>query len=280
MFAKSQVALVALCLLATSEQAFARIRWMERNDKPVFLHPRRFGQEHPAVIDKLSSACPGQVCGNLAGAAITPLLAAQPECSQQDMADQIIGGFPLCVSTRFHSLISEFADAAQQFDDATKANMIALAIEYRQAEKNTPPVSFICAGSSEPCLIIRHCRTSRRTLPQTATRSSVRRRPRMRSSTGSSKLRTPPTTPTSSLTLRPASRSRRATSRTPSPSVPPARLPLAALAARRPLPLPPLLLLLLPLRAPLRTSLWPLAVTTPPTPVRYATFPYDRLQTK
>ncbi|CDO74976.1 hypothetical protein BN946_scf184945.g48 [Trametes cinnabarina] len=120
MFSKSQATLLALCLLASTEQAFARIRWMERNDKPVFLHPRRFGQEHPAVIDKLSSACPGQVCGNLAGAAITPLLAAQPECSQQDMADQII-------------------DAAQQFDDATKANMIALAVEYRQAEKNTPP---------------------------------------------------------------------------------------------------------------------------------------------
>ncbi|KAI0368667.1 hypothetical protein BV20DRAFT_980618 [Pilatotrama ljubarskyi] len=120
MFSKSQAALVALSILAASEQAYARIRWMERDDKPVFLHPRRFGQEHPAVIDKLSSACPGQVCGNLAGQAITPLLAAQPECSQQDMADQII-------------------DAAQQFDAATKANMIALAIEYRQAEKNTPP---------------------------------------------------------------------------------------------------------------------------------------------
>ncbi|KAI9057273.1 hypothetical protein FKP32DRAFT_1584187 [Trametes sanguinea] len=120
MFSKSQASLLALCLLATTEQAFARMRWMERDDKPVFLHPRRFGQEHPAVIDKLSSACPGQICGNLAGAAITPLLAAQPECSQQDMADQII-------------------DAAQQFDDATKANMIALAVEYRQAEKNTPP---------------------------------------------------------------------------------------------------------------------------------------------
>lgn len=72
------------------------------------------------MIDKLASACPGQVCGNLAGQAITPLLAAQPECSQQDMADAII-------------------DAAQQFDDATKANMIELAKEYRQAEKNTPP---------------------------------------------------------------------------------------------------------------------------------------------
>ncbi|KAI0671624.1 hypothetical protein C8Q78DRAFT_1189353 [Trametes maxima] len=120
MFSKSQAALVAFGFLAASEQAFARIRWMERDDKAILLHPRRFGQEHPAVIQKLSSACPGQVCGNLAGAAITPLLAAQPECSQQDMADQII-------------------DAAQQFDDATKQNMIALAKEYRQAEKNTPP---------------------------------------------------------------------------------------------------------------------------------------------
>ncbi|KAI0749414.1 hypothetical protein C8Q80DRAFT_623560 [Daedaleopsis nitida] len=119
-FSKSQVALVALSVLASSQQAYGRMRWFERNDRPVLLNPRRFGQEHPAVIDKIGQACPGQVCGVLSGAAITPLLAAQPECSQQDMADQII-------------------DAAQQFDAATKANMIALAIEYRQAEKNTPP---------------------------------------------------------------------------------------------------------------------------------------------
>ena len=90
-FSKSHVALVALSVLASSQQAFARMRWLERDNRPVLLNPRRFGQEHPAVIEKLSSACPGQVCGNLAGAAITPLLAAQPECSQQDMADQIIG---------------------------------------------------------------------------------------------------------------------------------------------------------------------------------------------
>ncbi|KAH9850265.1 hypothetical protein C2E23DRAFT_735448 [Lenzites betulinus] len=120
MFSKSQAALVAFSMLAASEQAFARMRWLERDDRAVFLSPRRFSQEHPPVIDKLSAACRGDVCGNLAGAAITPLLAAQPECSQQDMADQII-------------------DAAQQFDDATKATMIQLAIEYRQAEKNTPP---------------------------------------------------------------------------------------------------------------------------------------------
>ncbi|RDX57404.1 hypothetical protein OH76DRAFT_37866 [Lentinus brumalis] len=119
-FSKSQATLVAFYVLASSQQVFGRMRWMERDNRPVWLNPRRFGQEHPAVIDKLSAACPGQVCGTLSGAAITPLLAAQPECSQQDMADQII-------------------DAAQQFDDATKANMIALAVEYRQAEKNTPP---------------------------------------------------------------------------------------------------------------------------------------------
>ncbi|KAI0714325.1 hypothetical protein C8T65DRAFT_573597 [Cerioporus squamosus] len=119
-FSKSQATLVAFYVLASSQQVFGRMRWMERDNRPVWLNPRRFGQEHPAVIDKLSAACPGEVCGTLSGAAITPLLAAQPECSQQDMADQII-------------------DAAQQFDDATKANMIALAVEYRQAEKNTPP---------------------------------------------------------------------------------------------------------------------------------------------
>ncbi|KAH9945375.1 uncharacterized protein BXZ73DRAFT_38037 [Epithele typhae] len=119
-FLKSQLALGALTVLAVTESAYARMRWLERDGRHVALYPRRFGEEHPAVIDKISSACPGQVCGTLAGAAITPLLAAQGECTQQDMADQII-------------------DAAQQFDEPTKSNMIALAVEYRQAEKNTPP---------------------------------------------------------------------------------------------------------------------------------------------
>ncbi|KIP05829.1 hypothetical protein PHLGIDRAFT_36220 [Phlebiopsis gigantea 11061_1 CR5-6] len=120
MFSKSQLTAVALSLLSLSEVSFARERWLERDGRSVQLYPRRFGREHPPVIDKLSAACPGAVCGTLAGAAITPLLAAQGECTQQDMADSII-------------------DAAQQFDAATKANMIALAQEYRQAEKNTPP---------------------------------------------------------------------------------------------------------------------------------------------
>jgi hypothetical protein len=86
MFSKAFIVFVAL---ATT--GLARERWLERDGKAVLLHPRRFGQEHPAVIDKLSAACPGQVCGTLAGGAITPLLAAQGECTQQDFADSIIG---------------------------------------------------------------------------------------------------------------------------------------------------------------------------------------------
>ncbi|KAI0264381.1 hypothetical protein BC834DRAFT_844045 [Gloeopeniophorella convolvens] len=118
---KSFLGLVALSVLALSDPALGRMRWLERDGKPVFLHPRRFGQEHPAVIDKLATACPGAVCGKLSGDAITPLLAAQPECSQQQFADSII-------------------DASKQFDAATQATMLDLAKEYRQAEKNTLPV--------------------------------------------------------------------------------------------------------------------------------------------
>lgn len=139
MLSKSCVTLFVLSVLFFSDFTLGRERWLERNNRAVFLHPRRFGQEHPAVIDKLSQACAGQVCGNLAGQAITPLLAAQPECSQQDMADAIIG------ESNYINLSASCPhfpiDAAQQFDAATKANMIALAQEYRQAEKNTPPVS-------------------------------------------------------------------------------------------------------------------------------------------
>ena len=91
MFSKSQLTAVALSLLSFSDVSFARERWLERDGRPVQLYPRRFGQEHPDVINKLSAACPGQVCGVLAGQAITPLLAAQGECTQQDMADSIIG---------------------------------------------------------------------------------------------------------------------------------------------------------------------------------------------
>jgi hypothetical protein len=89
------VALVVLSVFSLSDVAFGRMRWLERDGRPVLLYPRRFSQEHPPVIQKLSAACPGQVCGVLAGAAITPLLAQQAECTQQDMADRIIGQLQL-----------------------------------------------------------------------------------------------------------------------------------------------------------------------------------------
>ena len=99
MFSKLYLAFVALSVLSVCEQAMARERWLERDGRYVALYPRRFGQEHPAVIDKLSAACPGEVCGNLSGQAITPLLAAQGECTQQDMADAIIGTY-LCSASQ------------------------------------------------------------------------------------------------------------------------------------------------------------------------------------
>jgi hypothetical protein len=83
--------LALVTLSTTLEQVSGRESWLERDGKVVYLHPRRFGQEHPPAIQKIRDACPGGVCGTLAGQAITPLLAAQPECSQQDMADTIIG---------------------------------------------------------------------------------------------------------------------------------------------------------------------------------------------
>jgi hypothetical protein len=91
MFTKFNVAFVTIAVLSAVQDASARYRWLERDGNPVSIIGRSFGHEHPAVIDKLSAACSGDVCGVLAGQAITPLLAAQGECTQQDMADSIIG---------------------------------------------------------------------------------------------------------------------------------------------------------------------------------------------
>lgn len=93
MFSKPQLTAVALTLLSLSDVSFARYKWLERDGRSVQLYPRRFSEEHPPVIDKLAAACSGGICATLAGQAITPLLAAQGECTQQDMADAIIGGF-------------------------------------------------------------------------------------------------------------------------------------------------------------------------------------------
>jgi len=88
---KANFGFFALMAFTCTSQVFGRERWLERDGLAVFLHPRRFGQEQPAVLQKLGAACAGNVCGSLAGKAVTPLLAAQPECSQQDLADEIIG---------------------------------------------------------------------------------------------------------------------------------------------------------------------------------------------
>ncbi|KAG9104832.1 hypothetical protein FRC06_008062 [Ceratobasidium sp. 370] len=116
MFSKSLVSLALLAVLSSSAQA--RMRIIERDGRALW--GRRFGQENPAVVADISRACDGAVCGVLGGKAIGTLLAASPECAQQDLADDII-------------------DAARKQDAATGAKMIELAKIFRQAEKNTPP---------------------------------------------------------------------------------------------------------------------------------------------
>ncbi|CAE6396823.1 unnamed protein product [Rhizoctonia solani] len=116
MFSKSLVSFVLLAVLSSGVDA--RMRTIERDGRA--LYGRRFGQEQNPAISELSSACQGNVCGVLAGKAVGTLLAASPECAQQDLADDII-------------------DAARTQDAATQTKMIDIAKRFRQAEKNTPP---------------------------------------------------------------------------------------------------------------------------------------------
>ncbi|KAG8747337.1 hypothetical protein FRC10_001516 [Ceratobasidium sp. 414] len=116
MFNKSLVSFALLAVLSSSAQA--RIQIIERDGRALWS--RRFGQESPAVIGQIGSACAGEICGVLGGKAVGTLLAASPECAQQDLADDII-------------------DAARKQDAATGAKMIQLAKTFRQSEKNTPP---------------------------------------------------------------------------------------------------------------------------------------------
>lgn len=109
MFTKSFAPFVALSILLVSEPVLGRYRWVERDNRPVYLYPRRFGQEHPQSLTDLANACPGQVCGNLAGSAVSTLLAAADECAQQNMADQIIGMvFYLLIYARYARSINHF----------------------------------------------------------------------------------------------------------------------------------------------------------------------------
>ncbi|KAH8924058.1 hypothetical protein BT69DRAFT_112992 [Atractiella rhizophila] len=82
----------------------ARMRWPERDGRPI-----------------LASACDGGTCGTLAGKCVSSLLAAADPCAQQDCADEMIDV------------------ALAQTDSAVQQNIINIAIEFRQAEKNTQP---------------------------------------------------------------------------------------------------------------------------------------------
>ncbi|CAH7668602.1 hypothetical protein BY996DRAFT_1379567 [Phakopsora pachyrhizi] len=79
---------------------------------------------HPQVLEALHSlkGCPGEICGTLAGEAVSPLLAGANECAQQDMADKIIT-----------------AAKTEIKDPEVSKKLISLAIEYRKVERNTFP---------------------------------------------------------------------------------------------------------------------------------------------
>lgn len=138
MLNRAVLSLTILGALSLSDVALGRILW---DDRLARLNPRRFGMQNPEVTVQIGQACEGQVCGVLGGQSITPLLAVQPECSQQDMADQIIGELRCLVKVVFS--LNRRPDASKQFDAATAKNMVNLAIQYRQAEKNTPPVRLL-----------------------------------------------------------------------------------------------------------------------------------------
>jgi hypothetical protein len=91
------VTLVVLSVFFTPDVAFGRMRWLERNGRPISLYPRRLGQAHPPLIDELSGACPqgSGVCAQLAGSFISTLLASASVCSQQDACDGIISQLQL-----------------------------------------------------------------------------------------------------------------------------------------------------------------------------------------
>ncbi|OAV96778.1 hypothetical protein PTTG_03568 [Puccinia triticina 1-1 BBBD Race 1] len=117
--------LFAICLQSLE----AREVWSNDPSFPAHrLQRRRFSQEsvpfHLFNID----GCPGQICGNLGGGSITPLLALKPPCDQQDYADKVI-------------------DAALDktngiTDQSVRDRLIQVAKLYRVAERNTKPLYY------------------------------------------------------------------------------------------------------------------------------------------
>jgi hypothetical protein len=144
MLNKAVISLTLLGALSLSDLALGRMHWPEREGRAVFLNPRRFGQQNPPITQEFSQACPSGTgtCAQLGGSAISTLLANAGSCTQQDAADGMISELLLPVEYIF-SLTSRL-DAAKQFDAATQQKMINLAVQFRQAEKNTPPVCMFC----------------------------------------------------------------------------------------------------------------------------------------
>jgi hypothetical protein len=135
-------AIISLTLLglSLSDLTFGRMLWPERNNRAVVLNPRRFGQQNPQVTVAIGQACEGQVCGNLVGPAIRSLLAAADPCAQQDAGDAIISKLRILVKCVFP--LTSRPDASRQFDAQTQANMVKLAIQLVQSERNTAEVCF------------------------------------------------------------------------------------------------------------------------------------------
>ncbi|KAF8213926.1 hypothetical protein K438DRAFT_1956019 [Mycena galopus ATCC 62051] len=92
-----RLAVLAIALLFASKPILGRELWLERDGQAIY--PRRFGQDHPAVLTKLRAACGGGVCQT---------------SRRRDTAKS-------------------------QFNGTTQATMIALAVEYRQTERHTLP---------------------------------------------------------------------------------------------------------------------------------------------
>lgn len=95
---------------------------------PAFEHSRlqrrRFNQESLMVASFNISGCAGEICGNLGGGSITPLLALQPPCSQQAYAEKIL---------------DTAQDKTNGLTEEIRKKLTEVAIKYRQAEKNSKP---------------------------------------------------------------------------------------------------------------------------------------------
>ncbi|KAF9533818.1 hypothetical protein CPB83DRAFT_804757 [Crepidotus variabilis] len=120
MLFQSNFVVLALFFVSSAPVAFGRELILERDGRPFYLYRRRFSQENPATLNDIRASCSGGLCDTIAGKAVSALLAGADPCAQQAISEELI-------------------DSSSQFDQATADKMIAAAVAFRQAEKNTPP---------------------------------------------------------------------------------------------------------------------------------------------